>query len=580
MIQTVHTRFSAVERSVKQSGLRSWFGAVFAAATLLVACASPSASSGSDGASAPVARPEKTVRMVLRGEPNGGIISYGVAGNFSTLEYFFLFHASLSVYDAQGDQIPRLAQKLPTLADGDWKTFPDGRMEVTWKLNDTRWQDGAPLTAEDFAFGLKILSDPQIPISAPAWTRLVSGVETPDSRTLIVKWNSLSYQGGGIGTVFLNPLPKHLLSDLYAAGDIQAFLNSPLWFDGFVGLGPYQVTRWERGSFLEGRAHAGYVLGSPKIDRIIISIVNDVNTIVARMVANDQDVVPLGATFDVNQMVDIQHGWGPGVGYADFPKGQTRTVYWQLRNALAPWMDVRVRRAVAHATDRESFGGALNFGVAADTFIPPNEAAFRTLDQRGFAKYPYDLTRARQLLAEAGWTPDGQGVLRDRSGQVLSMDVRATDSATNINEIVALSAMWKTIGVQAEPKPIGPADRDMLKNTFNGAFVWPGVDFTNPTNLLRTQIATEQNVWKGSNYAAYNNPTHDGLYDRFAASLRPEEQNRTLVDMMVLYADEVPVMPIIYYGNAVVAREGLVGPRINSARQSATSWDVHTWDFR
>jgi hypothetical protein len=60
---------------------------------------------------------------------------YGGSGNGSpALEHYFLFHGNLTMYDVDSSIIPQLAQKVPTLADGDWKLTPNGGMEVTWKI--------------------------------------------------------------------------------------------------------------------------------------------------------------------------------------------------------------------------------------------------------------------------------------------------------------------------------------------------------------------------------------------------------------------------------------------------------------
>ena len=52
------------------------------------------------------------------------------------------------LYDDKGNLQPRIAEKVPSLSDGDWKVAADGSMDVTWKVRpDVFWQDGTPLTA-------------------------------------------------------------------------------------------------------------------------------------------------------------------------------------------------------------------------------------------------------------------------------------------------------------------------------------------------------------------------------------------------------------------------------------------------
>ena len=56
-----------------------------------------------------------------------------------------LAHAGFSYLKLDGTRAPQLAEAVPTLDNGLWKLFPDGRMETTWKIkSNARWQDGAP----------------------------------------------------------------------------------------------------------------------------------------------------------------------------------------------------------------------------------------------------------------------------------------------------------------------------------------------------------------------------------------------------------------------------------------------------
>jgi peptide/nickel transport system substrate-binding protein len=91
--------------------------------------------------------------------------AYGRAGSGSAdQEHYFIFHGNLTKYDLQGNVIALAAQKVPTLADGDWQVRPDG-MEVTWRLRtDVRWHDGTPLTADDFVFGFQVAIDRELAV--------------------------------------------------------------------------------------------------------------------------------------------------------------------------------------------------------------------------------------------------------------------------------------------------------------------------------------------------------------------------------------------------------------------------------
>ena len=89
------------------------------------------------------------------------ISDHGIGNNVGGREHYFAFHAPLTVYDASEQLLPRIAEKIPGLSDGDWTLLPDGGMEVTWKLRPNAvWHDGTPLSAEDFVFGFQVVKDP------------------------------------------------------------------------------------------------------------------------------------------------------------------------------------------------------------------------------------------------------------------------------------------------------------------------------------------------------------------------------------------------------------------------------------
>lgn len=560
-----------------------------AAGLLLAGCATGAPAGGGPAGSGASTSGPKTLRIALQGawEPGEGLFGYGSPGGFNGLEHFLIFHASLMVHEPDGTLVPRLAQKLPTLQDGDWKSFPDGRMEVTWKLRpDARWHDGTPLTAQDFLMGWQILNDPDVPISRPTYARLVSSIETPDPNTLVMHWREPSFQAGGNGTGFLLAHAAHILTQPFQAGDKQAFLNHPYWTTEFVGLGPYKFSRWERGSFIEGLAYDGYVHGRPKIDRVLVMYVGDANVVAAGMLSGNLDIIPMGARLDVNTMVALESGgWGANGGTAFVVPFGVRTVYLQFRDPSAPWArDLRVRRALVHMTDRQGLSDALQEGLTppADTFVPKEDATFRLLEERNFPRYPFDVRRAHQLLAEAGWMPGPENTMRDQAGQTLMMDLSATGQGGNVDEIVSLASMWTTHGVRSTPIPLPPqsANLDELKNSVKGGFVWPGISLTTPSTLRADNIPHDRNAWRGGNYAGYVNPAYDELYDRFVGTLELAPRQRIHADIMTLVADQIPVIPIYYYGNIMALRKGLDGPAMITPLQTASSWDIHKWDIR
>src|SRR5439155_14255488 len=143
-----------------------------AVGVLAVAACAPGGSTAPVPGSGPAApKPATTLRIGTRLETATGL---AVFEQTSQREAEWLFHAGLVSDDAQGNLQPRLAAKVPSIADGDWRILPDGRMELTWKLRPgLTWHDGAPLTADDFVFGIEIAKDPDLPLQRQGGVPLI-----------------------------------------------------------------------------------------------------------------------------------------------------------------------------------------------------------------------------------------------------------------------------------------------------------------------------------------------------------------------------------------------------------------------
>ena len=565
---------------------------------LLVSCApAPDERGRAGGPSSQTSGAPKTLRIGMQdqNEPSSsvdGVASvapYGGSGSGSpSLEHYLMFHAGLTMFDHQSQLVPHLAEKLPSLQDGDWNLLPEGGMEVTWKIRpNVFWHDGTPLTAEDFVLGHQMALDPQLPKGPRGELPSVAEVRPLDSRTFVAVWKTQSVLGNYSNNDGIPAVPKHLFGDLYASGDRTAVENSPLWSTQWVGLGPYRLASWTLGSSIEGTAFDQYFLGRPKIDRVIIRYLGDVNTIVANVLAGEVDIVPLGAQFDIPQLVAVRRAWeGTDGGLTmPIPKG-VRTIYLQMRDSAAPWaQDVRTRQALLHSLDRPEIVEALLFGLTdvAEYFAAPEEQPYRLALQRGLPRYAYDPTRAEQLMAEAGWTRGADRAFRNAAGQPFAIDVTSSNQGANIEEASTVAAQWSAAGYQSRPTPY-PAiaeNAPELRHKAPGALIWP-YNFS-PTvirTFTRSEVGTDANRFRGGNYGGYANPAYEGLYTDLTNTFDQNQRNEITFQLLKILADDVPALPVFFTPLSLVVRKGVEGPGTVSAMQAANAWNIHTWDVK
>src|SRR5205823_4064911 len=127
---------------------------------------------------------------------------------------------------------------------------------------------------------------------------LIDRVTAPDPRTVLITWKqtypygdgSAALGGSGLGSNsagVLPPLPRHLLEQSFRSQDAEAFMANSYWTRDYVGAGPYKLAQWEVGSYLEGVAWEGHILGTPRITRIREVFIADPNTALANMLAGE-----------------------------------------------------------------------------------------------------------------------------------------------------------------------------------------------------------------------------------------------------------------------------------------------------
>jgi peptide/nickel transport system substrate-binding protein len=559
---------------------------------LLSACApAPDAArSQASGPSAPErASGPKTVRIgILNEEPVSGIAVFN-GTSAGAYEPVFIFHAGLTIYDAQGVVQPHLAQKVPTLDDGDWKVLPDGGTEVTWRLRpNVTWHDGAPLVADDFVLGTRVVQDNDLPVSRGRGVRLVSEVSAPDPLTFVVRWKQPFSQANVSGPIDFPAVPTHILGDVYQRGDKNAITNHPYWSREFVGLGPYRLGEWVLGSYLEAQAYDQYFLGRPKVDRLIIRYFTDLSTLVANLLSGDIDIMPSGA-LKVEQATAIRERWAPSDGGTVMPlQTKFNQVDLQWRDPTAPWVrDVRVRQALVYLTDRQGIVDSLAGGLTepADTPLLRDDPAYRILEQQGFNRYPFNAAQAERLLGDAGWRRGPDGLLRSADGERLTMQVgstAATPGAPEAREAISIADQWKVGGVDSSFLFLNQDAADLNEIR---ARVMGGVQRSSGLDPISTfevytgpEVASESNRWRGKNRGGHANPAFDRLFNDLTSALDLREQQTITASLAKLAADEVAFIPLYYSFDIAAFRKGVHNVGATTSNQRANAWNVHLWE--
>jgi len=498
-----------------------------------------------------------------------------------------MFNALLAVVNDDGLPQLDLAESLPNLNTDSWVVSEDGRMETTYRLKPNLfWHDRTPLHAEDFVFSWRVYGTPALGQANTPPTHAIDEVLAADDRTIIVRWR-LPYPGAATLSSRdreLPALPRHVLQEVFEQQTPDAFASHLYWTREYVGLGPYRIDRWEPGSFIEAVAFDRYALGRPRIDRIRLNFVSDPNTALANLLAGEAHVATDNS---IAQVVEALRGdWATRTGgrLVLWPNSWRHTAF-QLRPELATpraLLDVRVRRALAHAVDKTAINEAVygDDGIFSDSMIW-ERSEWGPAAERPIAKYPYDVRRSEQLMSEAGFQKGPEGFYIGSAGRFTGSV--GTTAATDFEaEMLILGDTWRRVGFDIHEivLPAALAQNPEARATFSTMF-------TSSTNMGEAAmlnyrlegIPRPENRWSGGNRGGWMSSEYDSLVEQFNRTLVRDERIEQVALMLRLYGEELPAIPLFFRSQPLAHVAALKGPDV-AAPESSVIWNIHLWEFR
>src|SRR5690625_2446864 len=246
--------------------------------------------SGTTGSSGP-SSDSSTVTLAMTSAWQG-MQPYNVVGLYTTV-LFDNIYDRLIYLNRDMEYQPRLASR--------WE-MNDTFDEMTFYLQqNAKWHDGEPVTVDDILFTIDISTNPDTVLQSRQAFLHIEGttgagvatdpgsvaVEKLDEHTFVVKLKEPMDEGTFLNSFARNfwVLPKHLLGEVAPAElDKQAFWRSP------IGTGPFKFVREVEGQFVEFVRNEDYFLGSPKFEKLVVSVVPQ-TSIAAGLQTGDIDVL-------------------------------------------------------------------------------------------------------------------------------------------------------------------------------------------------------------------------------------------------------------------------------------------------
>ncbi len=383
----------------------------------------------------------------------------------------------------------------PDLAES-WTTAPDG-LSWTFKLRSgVKWSDGKAFTADDVAFTFNdIVLKKELGAQNAASYSAVKTVTVVDlstvrfdlSRKFAALPSFLAYNAGIV--------PKHVLS------------ADPLKTTSFnkgvpVSTGPFKVEKYTSGQSVTLVRNESYFGPKPYLDKVVFTVVADPNTQIAQALSGDLQIMILDNKAAVERVKSAS-----GLVVVSRPLVQ---YYWLSLNQTDPrFTDVRVRQAFVQAIDRQAIikSVELGYGSIANSPITPALAAY--YDPSLASKYPFDQAKAKDLLAQAGWTPGPDGVLQ-KGGQPFrfTMDVGQRGVLEPVNALIQQDL--KKIGVVADLNTMewnAYIQKVVVRREYTASVNW----WTYPSDPDVFPYYHSSAAGKGFNIPGYQDPKLDDL---------------------------------------------------------------------
>jgi peptide/nickel transport system substrate-binding protein len=413
---------------------------------------------------------------------------------------------------------------IPEVATS-WERSADG---LTWTYHlrdDIKWSDGKPLTSADVKYTFERTRDEEWANFSP-FTEGFTEVTAPDKTTIVVTTTEPDPRLPGLPVYIL---PKHVW-EKYGPKKVRSYSNRDP-----VTSGPFRLTDWQKGSFFEMSANPDYFAGKPAVDKVRFRLFTNDEAMAAAIRNGEIDALynlapPLRSRLDGQDTItpiEAQDG--------SFTQLVMNTGSGPVGNGHPALEDVQVRRAIAHAIDKDALvervlqglglkGQSMSVAVAPkwDLEVPPDK------------EMAFDIAEANSILDQAGYEKGSDGI-RTMPGGGKKLNFRfffPSDDTTYSRDAQFIKEWLGQIGIGTTVTPKSEDELTPIEN--KGQFdliVWTWTPYADPTAMM--SYLTCSQVPQEPDDGLYNDAFFcDEEYDRLFNAQRVELDEPTRVDLV------------------------------------------------
>jgi peptide/nickel transport system substrate-binding protein len=470
------------------------------------------------------------------GSANGGVFRLGSDSSIDSLNPFVAFQADAYttfeyIYPSLVQYNPQL-QIVPDFATS-WQMSDGGKVWTFQTAPNAKWSDGKPLTAKDAAWTFSTILKYQNTATANSAgyvAHMTSAVAT-DANTLV-----LTYQQPVANVLAqvqqIAIVPEHIWAQ-HATGNGKGLTtfanNAPI-----VSGGPFVLRKYTAKQSALFARNPTFFGPKPHVNEVALEFFTNDDAMVTALKSGQLDgveSVPTTAVSDLKKAGFVVSET-PGDAFDDFIVNDNPNQEASHKELMNPLL----RQAFDYAIDRTQIVSTslLGYGKPGTTIIPPVTGRW---SDPAIKSAPFDLTKANQLLNQAGYKMGGNG-LRVANGHPMSYSVIMPSDISDTygnRSFAIIQADFKKIGVQLTPTDLDNSAAYSAVTASNyksfEIAMWDWYPETDPDFMLSALTCGSWNVWNDTGYCS---KTYDTLYGEQSAAMNPAQRQQIIYQMQAM----------------------------------------------
>lgn len=491
-----------------------------------------------------------------------------------------------------GKWIPELVTKVPRLSDGGIVMDSSGEgFTINLELKPgLLWSDGKPLTLEDMKWTWEFILDKEQVglVSGTVGWDLIDKFDVTDGGLKAAVHFTKGF-AGYYGLLATGPLPKHYMEQFKPAeaADKSYPVGTPQLADAPTS-GPFKYGASSTDT-VELLRNDNYKVGKhvAYLDKLVFKFFTDAkDAMIAAFLNKEIDLATdmLGGDFASIKDVDPTYGkalTGPAWEYEHLDLNQQNEAF----------KDPKVREAVAHGIDKDRLADILFPGLEKPPVAcaPTPPGLYWRNEKLECAQF--DVAKAKQLLADAGWTDtNGDGTV-DKAGKELELKHCSTPAPVRQAAGDALASMLKDVGIKLTPtydailfEAWSGTTKDTQCNIYRGTYDTAEFAYVLTLDIFgdyyysyhSSQVPTEENKGEGGNTMRLNDPTMDAALDELYKTVDPAKIYEIAQTLQEIYASSNFEVPL-YYRSSVRGVSNRLGNFIKNPSTASDMWNTEDW---